>query len=628
MENSIKKIILQMAAVTGTVVALGVWQYAFLAQGFKYNPYVNGAILLATVGSVYIAFRNVFKLYNEAVALNALQELWEDAKVLRAGKPDDPYWRHYRILTPAKVFRTPHILGHAYELVTEELARAGHVAINIETMGTLVAKVEQKINEEKSLLSYMSGLLVFMGLVGTFMGLLAMVGSIGGILAGLQSTGAGGSEAFASLLGKLQTPLSGMATGFAASLFGLFGSLVVGLLARSFQQAANVVSGTFENWLSSVAQINERGSVASTAPGEIVDTLARIVSDYGRSAKSLNHSTALLASLVETSASITKNLDATTSELKSLRAEQDYLRKELQSLAGLPAALSALEAATRDSADRQVAATNESVSTMQASLARFEMAHTQIGRALAAQNDELIALGSSAFERGLSHIEAMATSVQNFHSTLKQDITSTQRRQVEEISSSLLQAIGAQSHALDDAIARMSDFQAETRRADLAQLRAVDTVILQGIERIERDIEMQRTQEAAPRDSAMALAPVVDAIAGLTARLTRDIPARSLREHALEDRLEELLRKLDEVNSRSDDAHAMNSVIAAVETSLSNGLRDVAHSMETALSSSVEAARTRLETENHGEPATADDAPSLSSREFRSVLNTMMNKGR
>jgi hypothetical protein len=84
------------------------------------------------------------------------------------------------------------------------------------------------------------------------MGLLAMVGSIGGILSSLQATGSGGTEGFSKLLGDLQVPLGGMATGFAASLFGLGGSLIVGMLARFTHQAAGVLKREFEAWLARV----------------------------------------------------------------------------------------------------------------------------------------------------------------------------------------------------------------------------------------------------------------------------------------------------------------------------------------------------------------------------------------
>ncbi len=85
---------------------------------------------------------------------------------------EDPNWRLERCHQPAQVFQRPRLLGHAYELVTEELARTKKIRVSVETMNTLVHTVEASINDEKSLISYLSGLLVFMGLIGTFIGLL------------------------------------------------------------------------------------------------------------------------------------------------------------------------------------------------------------------------------------------------------------------------------------------------------------------------------------------------------------------------------------------------------------------------------------------------------------------------
>ena len=135
-------------------------------------------------------------------------------------------------------------------------------------MNTLVHKIGQTIDDEKSLLGYMSGLLVFMGLIGTFIGLLHMVGSMGGIIGTLASStgGAAGADAFQQLLGALQEPLKGMASGFAASLFGLFSSLVVGLLARMAGQAAGVLKHEFESWLAGVVQIGDQEREEAMGP--------------------------------------------------------------------------------------------------------------------------------------------------------------------------------------------------------------------------------------------------------------------------------------------------------------------------------------------------------------------------
>ena len=155
------------------------------------HVYVTGSILAAFGFAIVMAFIFVSKLKNEVIAFNALKEMWDDIRMGPTEQASDPLWRHYRCSRPGRLFRRPRLLGHAYDLVTEELARTKKIRISVETMNTLVHKISQTIDDEKSLLGYMSGLLVFMGLIGTFIGLLHMVGSMGGIIGSL----AGSAEA-------------------------------------------------------------------------------------------------------------------------------------------------------------------------------------------------------------------------------------------------------------------------------------------------------------------------------------------------------------------------------------------------------------------------------------------------
>src|SRR5450631_4090735 len=294
----------------GLIVLIGIgsaWQWDFISEGVMAHVYTTGSILSAFAFAIIMAFIFVFKLTNEVVAFNALKEMWDDIRIGPNEQDRDPLWRHYRCSRPGRLFKRPRLLGHAYDLVTEELARTKKIRISIETMNTLVHKISQTIDDEKSLLGYMSGLLVFMGLIGTFIGLLHMVGSMGGIIGTLASS-AGGSQAtdaFQQLLGALQEPLKGMASGFAASLFGLFSSLVVGLLARMAGQAAGVLKHEFEAWLAGVVQIGDEeyadnhSMPGASAPGalsdnSLVQTVGSILADYSRVAGSFDSAVRLL----------------------------------------------------------------------------------------------------------------------------------------------------------------------------------------------------------------------------------------------------------------------------------------------------------------------------------------------
>jgi len=294
----------------GLVVLIGlgcVWQWDFIAEGVMAHVYTTGSIIGAFAFAIIMAFIFVFKLKNEVVAFNALKEMWDDIRIGPSEQDRDSLWRHYRCSRPGRVFKRPRLLGHAYDLVTEELARTKKIRLSVETMNTLVHKISQTIDDEKSLLGYMSGLLVFMGLIGTFIGLLHMVGSMGGIIGSLASSAgdSGTADAFQKLLGALQEPLKGMAAGFAASLFGLFSSLVVGLLGRFAGQAAGVLKHEFESWLAGVVSIGDEenadreASDQAKAPkagsdASLIQTVGSILADYSKVAGSFDGAVRLL----------------------------------------------------------------------------------------------------------------------------------------------------------------------------------------------------------------------------------------------------------------------------------------------------------------------------------------------
>jgi hypothetical protein len=310
MEKQIAKIRNKMIGLIGLIAIVSVWQWDFIAEGVMAHVWTTGSILSAFAFAIVMAFVFVHKLKNEVIAFNALKEMWDDIRMGPTEQRADPLWRHYRCSRPGRLFKRPRLLGHAYDLVTDELARTKKIRISVETMNTLVHKIGGTIDDEKSLLGYMSGLLVFMGLIGTFIGLLHMVGSMGGIIGTLASSagGSGGStDAFQQLLGALQEPLKGMASGFAASLFGLFSSLVVGLLARFAGQAAGVLKHEFESWLAGVVQIGDEEEEAIAPQGfataevirveSLVRTVGDILADYAKVAASFDHTVRMLGDI-------------------------------------------------------------------------------------------------------------------------------------------------------------------------------------------------------------------------------------------------------------------------------------------------------------------------------------------
>ena len=105
----------------------------------------------------------------------------------------------------------------------------------------------------------MIGLLVFLGLLGTFWGLLGTVQAVGAVVGGLEIGGGDLNTAFGTLKQGLQAPISGMGTAFSSSLFGLAGSLVLGFLELQGGQAQNRFYNDLEEWLSGLTRLGSGG---------------------------------------------------------------------------------------------------------------------------------------------------------------------------------------------------------------------------------------------------------------------------------------------------------------------------------------------------------------------------------
>ena len=105
---------------------------------------------------------------------------------------------------------------------------------------------------------YFIGLLVFLGLLGTFWGLLKTIGGVADALSTITRGSATPTICSTSSRPGLQAPLAGMGTAFSSSLFGLAGSLVLGFLELQASQAQNRFFNELEDWLSGQTRLSSR----------------------------------------------------------------------------------------------------------------------------------------------------------------------------------------------------------------------------------------------------------------------------------------------------------------------------------------------------------------------------------
>jgi hypothetical protein len=148
------------------------------------------------------------------------------------------------------------------------LTRRGAMALSTPAMRGILDSIASRLDEARDTSRYMTGLLVFLGLLGTFWGLIETVGSVGKVIEGLK-VGGDAAAMFDSLRDGLAAPLGGMGISFSSSLFGLAGSLILGFLDLQTSQAQNRFYTELEDWLATT--VRDRG--VEMRPGQPVTAM-------------------------------------------------------------------------------------------------------------------------------------------------------------------------------------------------------------------------------------------------------------------------------------------------------------------------------------------------------------------
>ncbi|MGJ5033706.1 MULTISPECIES: flagellar motor protein MotA [unclassified Bradyrhizobium] len=216
---------------------VGVVLYKQIILAFFANPGLNALIGAVLLIGVILAFRQVVRLYPEVSWVNNF----------RIADPGLAVPRHPVLLAPMAA-----ILGRE---------RSGRMSISQQTMRHLLDSIATRLDEARDISRYMTGLLVFLGLLGTFWGLIETVGSVGKVIEGLKVGGDAGAL-FDTLKGGLAAPLGGMGISFSSSLFGLAGSLILGFLDLQSSQAQNRFYTDLEDWLAGT--VREYGGSGDT----------------------------------------------------------------------------------------------------------------------------------------------------------------------------------------------------------------------------------------------------------------------------------------------------------------------------------------------------------------------------
>jgi hypothetical protein len=197
---------------------------------FQANPGLNGLIIVVLLIGVIFAFWQVFRLYPEIRWVNA-----------------------FRIADPGlAISHQPVLLAPMATMLRD---RTGALSLSTHSMRSFMDSIGSRLDEARDTGRYMIGLLVFLGLLGTFWGLLETIQSVGKTISALDTKSADSALVFQELKAGLAAPLKGMGTAFSSSLFGLSGSLVLGFLELQASQAHNRFYNELEEWLSGITEL-------------------------------------------------------------------------------------------------------------------------------------------------------------------------------------------------------------------------------------------------------------------------------------------------------------------------------------------------------------------------------------
>jgi hypothetical protein len=211
-----------------------------------------GAVLVVLLPGLQQAFLTNVGLNGLIVGVFILGVLYNFRQVLRLN-PEVRWLVHFRGESDDEAPQ-PRLLAPTATMLGERKGR--RLSLSAPGMRSLLDGIAARLDESRDLSRYMIGLLVFLGLLGTFWGLSQTIGSIGAVIRGLSVGGGDMSQVFDNLKLGLGAPLSGMGTAFSSSLFGLGGSLILGFLDLQASQAQNRFFNEVEDWLSGATRLS------------------------------------------------------------------------------------------------------------------------------------------------------------------------------------------------------------------------------------------------------------------------------------------------------------------------------------------------------------------------------------
>ena len=297
----------RMILFLGAVLAVCAPLFQPLRDAFLANAPLNGGILAVLALGIAYNFLQVARLKPEVEWVDSYRR--DGAQLLQPSPP--------RLLGPMAS-----MLGQ----------RSGRLTLSTTSLRTLLDGLVSRLDESRDISRYIIGLLIFLGLLGTFWGLLETVASVKDVIVGLTVDGGDINGTFEKLKHGLETPLSGMGTAFSSSLFGLSGSLILGFLDLQAGQAQNRFYNDLEEWLSSLTRLSSgalSGDGDQSMPAYVQALLEQSAENLENLQRTLSRGEESRAEANQGILALTDKLDTLTDHL---RAQQQLMKDMAQSM--------------------------------------------------------------------------------------------------------------------------------------------------------------------------------------------------------------------------------------------------------------------------------------------------------
>jgi hypothetical protein len=305
--------LVRMLLFLAVVVGIAYLLHHDLLRVFLNTPILNSVILGVLAIGIFFVMRQVLSLWPEVRWLRRFQHREQGAPPLETESID--------LMAPMAA-----MMGD----------RQDNFRLSPTATRAMLDGIASRLDERRELSRYMIGLLIFLGLLGTFWGLLETIGAVADAIVGMQVTGGDAVQIFAKLKAGIEGPLKGMSTAFGASLFGLSGSLVLGFLELQASQAQGRFHTELEEWLAGATRLSSGTLQAEGEQGvsayvealleRTADGLDDLTRTLRRSEEGREQAAAANATLVERLSSLTESMRSQQALLARLAEQSIELR--------------------------------------------------------------------------------------------------------------------------------------------------------------------------------------------------------------------------------------------------------------------------------------------------------------